>query len=268
MARFVAISRERHAGKAWRRITDYSFAAKSPTVPLVGAEFPKAALSFPIAFVEQDGGFMPVGVMALVPDQNMFVGPSGEWLGLYVPAVLRSHPFRLAASPNGGPPVLCIDEDADTVVDAGGPGAPFFDPDGAPSAALKDILRFLTQIDANRVATARAVAALAAAGVIEPWSIKVAAADGEKAIAGLYAVQERQLNTIAPDTFLDLRGAGALPIAYTQCLSMMQLSVFDRLASQRTQLETARAHRNKELSRSFTVPAEEEMVEFSWGNLP
>jgi SapC len=55
MAKLVAVDRERHAGKGWRQPTGYGFAATQAVIPLMGAEFAKAALAMPIAFIEQAG---------------------------------------------------------------------------------------------------------------------------------------------------------------------------------------------------------------------
>ena len=49
-----------------------------------------------------------------------------------------------------------------------------------------------------------AVAALAEAGVIQPWPIKLKAEQGERAIAGLHRVDEAALNALADDVFLKL----------------------------------------------------------------
>ena len=52
MTNFVPLKRSEHAGKVWRRFNSYCFASAHAVVPLVGAEFGKAAASMPIAFVD------------------------------------------------------------------------------------------------------------------------------------------------------------------------------------------------------------------------
>lgn len=96
MTNFVPISPARYGAKAWRRSSSYSFASTEAVLPLVGLEFAKAAVAMPIAFVQQDGRYVPVAVMSLVAGHNMFIGPSGQWLGTYIPAALRSYPFCLS----------------------------------------------------------------------------------------------------------------------------------------------------------------------------
>jgi hypothetical protein len=96
MASSVPVSRERHAGKVWRQPTNYAFAATEAVVSLAGLEFAKAAVSLPIAFIQQSGGYTPVAVMSPFEGRNLFIAPSGQWLGSYVPAALRCYPFGLA----------------------------------------------------------------------------------------------------------------------------------------------------------------------------
>ena len=59
MPHYQAISRERHANLRWRPSSNYAFAAHEALVPLVAAELPKAMMSLPIAFTEQDGAYLP-----------------------------------------------------------------------------------------------------------------------------------------------------------------------------------------------------------------
>ena len=59
------------------------------------AEVGQVGSWMPIAFIEQAGRFVPMAMMCPMPEHNLFVGPDGQWLGGYVPASLRSYPFRL-----------------------------------------------------------------------------------------------------------------------------------------------------------------------------
>ena len=101
----------------------------------------------------------------------------------------------------------------------------------------KKVLDFLSEVERSRKATDAAVSALAEAGVIRPWQIKLKAEQAERAIAGLYRVDEAALNALADDVFQKLRKtSGALPIAYAQMLSMGQLGIFEHLARLQAQL--------------------------------
>jgi hypothetical protein len=100
--------------------------------------------------------------------------------------------------------VLCIDTDSGLVVDGNAAGEDFIGPDGNISPALKKALDFLNELERSRRTTDVAVAALAAAGVIQPWPIKLKAEQAERAITGLYRIDEVALNALADDVFLKL----------------------------------------------------------------
>ncbi len=182
MPRFAVVSRERHGRKKWQRFSGYGFAAADAVAPITGAELGRAALSMPCAFLEQSGRHTLVAVLSLIPGHNMFVGPGGRWLGSYVPAWFRLYPFRMLAQQDTNELVLCVDEESRLVVERNAAGEEFFDAEGNPSPALKPVFEALTVAERSRTATELAVAALAQAGVIRPWQIKVKTDEGEHPI--------------------------------------------------------------------------------------
>ena len=112
MAKFVAVSTQMHAQKMWRRPADVSFAAKDPLTPVVLAEIGLVGSGMPIAFVEQAGRFVPMAVMGLIPEHNLFVGPEGQWLGGYVPAATRSYPSGYLDRRVRNKSSLCVEKTA------------------------------------------------------------------------------------------------------------------------------------------------------------
>ncbi len=237
MPHYTAISRESHAGKKWQPFKSYGFASTVVLAPVVGVELGRAALAMPLAFLQEADRFVLVAMLSLKPGRNMLVTPDGRWLSGYVPAYVRSYPFRLLPQQGTDQLVLCIDTDSGLVVEGDAAGEDFIGPDGNISPALKKALDFLNELERSRRATDVAVAALAAAGVIQPWPITLKAEQGERAITGLYRTDEVALNGLTDDVFLKLRKTpGALPIAYAQLLSMGQLGIFEHLARLQAQL--------------------------------
>jgi hypothetical protein len=256
MARFTPISREHQGKKKWCRLENLGFAGALAVAPVVGAEIGTAALSMPLAFVEQGGRYTLVAVLSPVPGQNMFVAPDGRWLGAYIPACFRTYPFRLLPQEGTDKLVLCADEESGLIVDAGSAGEDFFDNEGGMSPALKPVFDLLMEVEGSRGATERAVAALAEAGVIRQWDIKVKSEQGQKDISGLHKIDEGALRALPNDVFLKLRDTSALPVAYTQLLSCRQLRVFDYLAKLRQQLAPPAAPRMPaSLDNLFEMPS-------------
>ena len=157
-----------------------------------------------------------------------------------MPAVLRSYPFSLRRTGETEPPILCIDEDSDLIVDDAGENAEkFFEADGTPSSSSKALTEFLGRLAHDQTVTALAVAALQEAGVIKPWPLTVPLGNQQVSVGGLHCVDEKALNALDDATFLNLRKASALVIAYGQLLSMGQVSVLARLSL--VQQQTAQA---------------------------
>lgn len=221
MPTLTPITQSRHAAKRWRRPRSYAFAAGTAIIPLVGAELSKAALAFPIAFIEHGEAFVPAAVLGVESNRNLFVAADGRWLGAYVPAAVRGFPFMLAATEKGQH-LLCFDEASGLLTDAQ-EGERFFEDDGTPSPVVRQVLDFLTKVEQNRTLTVAACAALQARNQIEPWPITVRTGQSGRKIEGLFRVNEAAFNALKDDAFLALRNAGALPIAFAQFVSMPQL---------------------------------------------
>jgi hypothetical protein len=263
MVNLVAVTSEKHAGKGWRPPIGYNFAASQVLVPLVGLELSAAAAEMPIAFIEHAGRYLPVAMLSPVQGRNFFIGPNGQWLGSYVPALLRSYPFALVRGEGGENAALCIDEGSGLIVEASENTQKFFEEDGGPSSAVKEIMNFLQQLEHNRSLTDLAVAILAEQGLIAPWPLTVSIDNQPRKIDGLYRIDEAKLNALEDESFLKLRKSGALPIAYMQLFSMGRLGVFAQLDRLQRQLSEA-AHQAKNLSLDdFFANAQNQTLKFS-----
>jgi len=228
MPHYLPITRERHSQKYWLRPSSYAFATTCSVVQLVGAEMPKLATVMPIGFVEQMGGFVPVAVLGLQPGKNLFVASDGRWIGSYIPVAFRSHPFRLS-EPETGQQALCIDEESGLLSD--GPiGERFFTEAGEASQATLDVLSFLTQSERNRLVTAAACGVMQKHKLFCPWPITLKAGDAERALRGLFQVDEVALNQLPGEALIEVHQAGVLPMAYCQLLSMQHLPLLGRLS--------------------------------------
>lgn len=263
MPQYSVVSREHHAGKKWQRVSSYGFAAKEALVPVLEAEIAKVALSMPLAFSHQDGRYTLMAILSPVPGRNLYVGPQGRWLMSYVPVWFRSYPFRLMPKPGTADLVLCVDTDSGLVVDGGAGGEDFVGSDANLSPALKTVLDFLTAAERSRKSTDLAVAALAEVQLIQPWPIKLKSEQGEQAVRGLHRIDEARLRALPDEAFLKLRKSSALPIAYTQLLSMGHLSGFEALAKLQAQLTPPPAAALPEsLDRMFSLPTDDDIIRF------
>ena len=235
MPQLTAITPQHFAHKAWQRRSDYAFAAQANVLPVVVAELARLVPALPMGFVQAESSFQLVAITALQPGTNCFLAPDGRWLGDYVPAALRAYPFRLIKPEDREESILCFDESSGWVVERG-QGEAFYDEAVAPSQALKEVLDFLSAMERSRVATQTAVDALQAAGLIQPWPLKIQQGDQIRPVEGIHRADEAALNALSDDAFILLRKAGALPFAYAQLLSMNQLGLLQKTYDVQTKL--------------------------------
>lgn len=235
-----AVTPEQFAGKALiRNERLYSFAAKDPLIPVLAAELPQILPMMPLGFAPGGGGFVLVAVASLEPGASFLVAQeSGQWLGGYVPASLRTYPFRMIKDAESGRNLLYIADDENLIGDARQGGEPFFDENNHPSQFVASVIEFLSEIEGNRMATQMAVAALETAGLIQPWSLQTEKDSAAVQVKGLFRIDEAALNELDADTLKGLRDKGALAIAYAQLFSMNQLAVLEKLKPMREQLQT------------------------------
>lgn len=225
------LSRERHKGIGWRRFGDYRFASGVSFAPLADAELAKAVLHLPLGFVQQDGRWQFVALLGLLPGRNLFVAPDGRWLAGYVPAHLRSYPFRIGRAEGSTDAVFCVDESSGLLMQGGGEA--LFDPSGELSQAASGVWSFMLEVAKGEARLSAACDRLAEAGLIEPWPLTVREGEASKQVDGLFRINEVRLNELSDEDFLAVRRTGALPVAYAQ---MFSLGHFEKLG------ELAEAH--------------------------
>ena len=234
MPNIQAISKERHGNRRWLRPTNFSFAAALPVVNISANEMRKACTQLPLAFIEH-GGVWSMAAVVGVPPANLCVLPDGRWIGPYVPAALRAYPFSIHKAKDAGQLVLCIDEDAGLAPEGDAKAETFFDDEGKITDTIRQVMEFLTQWHAGRIALERAAAELATHKAMVPWQFKLKHDDKERTVSGLHCIDEKVLMGLPGDVLKTLMDSGALAVAYAQMISMQHLPKLSEWAQQHTQ---------------------------------
>ncbi|WNK21203.1 SapC family protein [Halomonas piscis] len=219
MPQWTALSATAHRDKRLLPRDGYRHAAHDPVVPVLLAELNRLIPHYALGFITRADAYLPVALLSLDGERNLYVAPDGRWIGSYVPALMRSYPFALADGQEGNK-ILAVD--VERLSDDG--GEPLFE-DGEPSATVQQTLDFLQQCEANRQQTQAATQALQQAGVIAQWPLTIQrhGEDAEpKAVKGLYRIDEAALNALDAETLATLQGA-PLALAYAQMFSTAQL---------------------------------------------
>lgn len=242
MTEWVPLNRQRHQHKYWRPRQDYRHSSGQSLVPVFLGELGQLMSEYALAFTDHEGRYAAIAVLGLGQEEHFYLGPNGQWLGDYVPARLRTHPFQLLRA-GEGKHALCIDsmhvsEDASF--------ESMFDDNGDMSASIQEVLGFLQHVEQQDQVTRRACEQLTEKNLIEPWPLTLAnekskaVEHGNKAekqtIQGLYRINESALNTLSSDALAELRQSGALALAYAQLLSVPRIQQLAKRAKWQTRL--------------------------------
>lgn len=190
---------------AHRRLStpsDHRFVRTMPTLPVAASELHLSVHHLPLAFVL---GEEPRVVLVL--DDRVLTRPlldeDGQWRGGYRPIALRTHPFRLGATPAADPlDALEVPPDAGPLsADA---GEPIADAAGRASPAVAALHRLLLGLSAGRRALCAALDRLIVADVVVPLA--------SPPDLPLHTVDAGRLGALSPERLAALVRLDFLPV--------------------------------------------------------
>jgi hypothetical protein len=240
--RLVELSRREHGHLRIRADRTEASAARQHLIPIVTAEFRKAAIDYPIVFAKHPdtGRFAPYVLTGLAPEENLFWNGTGLDVA-YVPLNVRRQPFYvgLEEAPNASATnVLCIDLDHPCLDNAG--TRTLVDAHGADSAYLKEILAILGELVTGKTATEQFMATVLSLDLLTPILLDLVLEDGTPLqVQGLYGLDEDKFRQLAFPQILSLLQAGDLDLLYAVMISSGQIFKLLRLKNQRLALDRA-----------------------------
>jgi hypothetical protein len=232
----VPISSARHADWYLEAVTDYAFCRHVNSIPLMAAEFASAALEYAIVFGGGGDLVVPVAVLGVRTDENLYVTEQGRWDAKYIPAFVRRYPFVFSSGDEGKTFTLCIDETFPGF-NQSGRGERLFSDGGKPTPYLESVLKFLQQYQFEFDRTQRFCKKLKDLNVVEPMQAQINPASGERmSLSGFSAVQRGRLKTLSSAVLADLLNSDELELIFTHLVSMRNFeTVKDRLATGKAQ---------------------------------
>jgi SapC len=105
----VPVSHARHGNWSLEVGTNYAFCRNIKSVPVMAAEFASAALEYAVVFGGTGDAVMPVTVLGVRTNENLYVTKDGGWHANYIPAFVRRYPFVFASGDESKTFTLCID---------------------------------------------------------------------------------------------------------------------------------------------------------------
>lgn len=222
--RAVPVSPGRHKDLSIKTGNNFNFARKVNSVPLMVAELANAAAEYAVVFAGQGDSVIPVVLLGVRDDENLYVGPDGAWQGRYVPAFLRRYPFVFSSSDDGQNFTLCVDEDFEGA-NRDGRGERLFDNDGERTQYLAGVLGFLQAYQVQFQRTQAFTKRLAELGILEAMQARFTLKSGASmTLGGFLAVSRDKLKALSGEQLAALAAADELELIYTHLQSLSHLT--------------------------------------------
>lgn len=214
----VALQDKRHLNYSIELKGDYSFAQNTNAVYLSLVEFTKTSKEYPIVFAGKEDNLLPVALLGLEKDKNLFLNKYAHWNAEYIPAYVRRYPFILAN--NDKDFTVCIDESYEGINQAGR-GEKLFDADGQQSAYLKRMVGFLKQYQSEHQSTLSFIRMLNEYDLLESMNANVELNSGVKvSLTGFKIVSRKRLKELDTDKLSHLMKTDVLEKIYTHLISL------------------------------------------------
>lgn len=235
----TTVSLQRHGNWSVESAKHYEFARRVNSVPLVAAEMPQAAREYTIVFAGTDETLMPVALLGIEDNDNVFVTDSGGWDAKYVPAFVRRYPFVFSKSEDGASVTLCIDENWSGCSEDGR-GQRLFNEQGERTPYLDNILSFLHEYQNQFIRTQAYCNKLKELDLLESMQAQLTLSSGEqRSLVGFMAVNRDKLRALPGDKLAELAKTDELELTYAHLQSMNNLSQMLERASERRGQRTA-----------------------------
>ncbi len=227
----VPVSHARHGNWSLQVGTDYAFCRNVNSVPLMAAEFASAALEYAVVFGGTGAAVMPVTVLGVRTNENLYVTKEGGWQAKYIPAFVRRYPFVFSSGPEDKRFTLCIDEDFPGF-NQSGRGERLFGDNGKPTPYVENVLKFLGQYQLEFQRTQAFCKKLKDLNLLKPMQAQLKLGSGERMTLGGFSVVDRaQLKTLSGNVLAQLVQSDELELIYAHLVSMRNFAtVGGRLA--------------------------------------
>lgn len=222
----VILNSEEHRNWKLRALPGVQFTRNAHAVMLLAHEFFDAAREFPIVFIRDGEIVMPIVMLGLSENENLFTDDSGRWYARYLPAYIRRYPFILS-EPIDGNTYVAVDEDCEAVVTDGGEGERIFDEEGNPTDVLKTIQEFVSQFQDSYNVTRQYTQMLDSLGLFKDMSLKAVMKDdgAEHNLTGFLVIDEEKLQNLPDDKVVELHKSGAFRGIFTHLFSLANVNL-------------------------------------------
>jgi hypothetical protein len=234
----VPLSKDRHKDWSVESGANWGFTKTINSVPLMAVEIPQASVEYAIVFAGEGEQIMPVVILGMRSEENLYLSEDGSWQAKYLPAFLRRYPFVFSVDDKGETFTLCIDEEFEGC-NQSGQGQRVFDEDAKPTEYVDGVLNFLQEYQTQFNRTRAFGKKLQELDLLEPMHAKVSLDSGQRmSLTGFMAVDRKKLKELAPEKLAELAKTDELELVYLHLASLKNFDgVKDRLVAQQANME-------------------------------
>lgn len=194
--RAQAVSSQRHREWSVKTGNTYEFARDVNSIPLTAVEFMASAADYPIVFAGSEDQLMPLAVMGVRDNENLYIDEQGKLDAAYAPAFLRRYPFVFSSQDEGKNFTLCIDETF-SGCNQENVGERLFDAEGEQTTYLNNVLEFLKEYQIHFARTQAFCKKLKELDLLQPMGAQFTTPAGEKlTLTGFFAVDRKKLKEL------------------------------------------------------------------------
>lgn len=237
----VGLNKETHAKTKINTVHALSHLAGEHLLPVVVHEFVAAGAEYPVVFIKDQTSdrFQPVVLLGLAPGQNLILN-NDQWQARYVPRVARNYPLLLVQeNPQSNQLIIAIDERSERVNEV--EGYDLFNEDGSESEYLtvrKD--QMAEYLNFNRI-THAFTDKLRSLELISEQTLTLTVNGEQRTVNGIHMVDDKKLNELSDEVFLELRKSGYLTAIYAHLMSLQHTQKLVQKLAEREDAEKAKA---------------------------
>ena len=227
-----ALNADAHGKLRFDAEIGFEFAKNTHVIPLNVTELAAAARYYPIVFIGEETP-VPVAVVGLRQDENLFIDENGKWKAdTYIPSYVRRYPFIFVTDSDQSQFSLCIDRSAPHLVEKG--GVPLFDGEEA-SEATKNALEFCRIYQGEVQGSQTVSKAIGDENLLTVNHANINLESGEQlSVTDFKVVDEARFNDLSDEKFIKLRKIGAISAVYCHLISTGNWSNLIELSAARS----------------------------------
>jgi len=225
MALPVPLQNDKHAKLKITESSDYTRYKDLHLIPILAQDFFTLCAEFSLVFVKDSRGeqFVPVAIMGLREGHNLFC-QTQEWKSRVIPIRFNNAPFSMVRVDSTGDQLaVLIDEESSMLSET--EGESLFKEDGEKTAYLEQRIEDVMTTAEQTVQTEAICKLFKEKDLLATKQLQLQHRQDSPRynIDGIYTIDEKRLNALSEDDFLDLRKQGMIPLIYAHLSSLQQL---------------------------------------------